>query len=129
MVPRVLADLLVLAHLAFIAFVVLGGLLVLRRGWVACLHLPAALWGVYVELSGGICPLTPLENRLRRRSGSEGYSGGFIEHHLLPLIYPAGLTRELQLALGLLVLLANLAIYGFVVQRRLARKRRRASVE
>ena len=129
MVDRILADVVVVAHLAFIAFVVLGGLLVLRRGWAACLHLPAAFWGVYVELSGGICPLTPLENRLRRLSGSEGYPGGFIEHHLLPLIYPAGLTRELQLALGLLVLLANLAIYGLVVRRRLARKRLRASVD
>jgi hypothetical protein len=126
-VHRVLADLLVIIHLAFILFVVLGGLLALRRWWLALLHLPTALWGVFIEVSGGFCPLTPLENEFRRLSGSGGYPGGFVEHYLLPLIYPAGLSREIQLVLALLVLLANLAIYGFVAHHWVARRRRLAA--
>jgi hypothetical protein len=121
-VDRVLANLLVIAHLAFILFAVLGGLLVLYRSWLCLVHLPAAAWGVFIELSGRICPLTPLENHFRRLSGSAGYRGGFVEHYLLPLIYPAGLTREVQLVLALGVLLGNLAVYGFVAHRRVRRR-------
>ena len=117
MFHRALADLLVVAHFCFIAFVLFGGLLALRRRWLAALHLPAAAWGVFIEVSGGACPLTPLENQLRRQSGAAGYSGGFIEHYLLPVIYPSGLTREIQLALALLVVLVNLAVYGLVARR------------
>jgi hypothetical protein len=105
------ADAVVLLHLAFIAFVVGGAALLWRWPRVALLHVPAALWGAYVELAGTYCPLTPLENRLRARAGG-AYSGGFVEHYLLPLIYPEALTRELQLLLGLFVVCLNLLLYG-----------------
>ncbi|MBL8326884.1 MAG: DUF2784 domain-containing protein [Rubrivivax sp.] len=117
-----LADALLVVHALFIAWVVLGALAVLRRAWLAWLHLPAAAWGVWIEWSGGICPLTPLETRLREAAGRAGYRGGFIEHHLAALIYPEGLTRELQIALGALVLVVNLALYGVVVGRCLRRR-------
>jgi len=106
-----LADAVLLAHLAFIALVVLGGLLVGRRPWLVWLHVPAALWGMSTEFFGVICPLTPLENSLRRLAGEAGYPGGFIEHYLTAVIYPQGLTREHQFVLGTLALLVNLAIY------------------
>ena len=111
------ADLVVVLHLAFILFVVAGGLLVLRWPRLAWAHLPVVAWGAGIELIGWICPLTPLENALRRAAGQAGYAGGFIEHYLMPLIYPAGLTREIQLALGLFVLVVNLAIYTVVALR------------
>ena len=107
----VMADLTVLAHLLFIFFVVFGGLLVWHRRWVAWVHLPAALWGALVELAGWVCPLTPLENRLRSAAGQSGYEGGFIDRLVTPVIYPPGLTREVQLGLGLAVIILNLAIY------------------
>jgi hypothetical protein len=111
---RLLADALVATHLAFIVFVVVGGLLVLRRrGW-AVLHLPAVAWGAFAEISGTLCPLTPLENALRLRAGDAGYAGGFIEHYLIPLVYPEALTPRLQVALGLVVIAVNLVVYAFV---------------
>ncbi len=112
------ADLLVLLHFGFILFVVFGGLLVLR--WRKCiwLHLPAVVWGAWIEFSGWICPLTPLENRLRRGAGAEGYSGGFIEEYLLAAIYPDALTRDMQIVLGVGVVLINLMIYGAIFFRR-----------
>jgi hypothetical protein len=113
-----LADLVVLAHLAFILFCALGGLFALRWPRVAWLHLPALAWGVGIELSGGVCPLTPLENRLRASAGGAGYAGGFIEHHLMPVIYPPGLTREAQLWLAAALALANAALYLAVWRRR-----------
>jgi hypothetical protein len=112
-----LADFVVVVHVAFVVFVIFGGLLVLRRPRLAWLHLPAAVWGVLIEFRGWICPLTPLENALRARGGEVGYSGGFIEHYLLPVLYPAGLTRNLQLVLGGLVLVLNVAVYAFVLAR------------
>ena len=112
-----LADAVVLLHAAFIAFVVLGGLLCLRWPRLVPLQLPAWLWGAYIELSGGTCPLTPLENRLRAAAGEAGYRGGFVEHHLLPLIYPAALTREIQWLLGGTVIAINLAVYAWLVWR------------
>lgn len=118
MLYSLLADAVLLFHFAFILFVGGGGLLWIwwRRGpW---LHLPIAAWGVWIELSGNICPLTPLENSLRRMAGEQGYSGGFIEHYLLPVIYPSGLTREVQLVIAALVLVLNVTIYGFVWMRR-----------
>lgn len=118
MIYRVLADLVVVVHLAFTAFVLLGGLLVLRWGWVALLHLPAAAWGVLIEFGGWICPLTPLENSLRMRGGQAGYGGGFVERYLLSVLYPDGLTRGVQIALGLLVLVVNVGVYGIVLWRR-----------
>lgn len=114
---RVLADFVVLVHGAFVVFVVLGGLLVLwniRWAWV---HLPAAIWGAWVEFGGKICPLTPLENQLRHLAGERGYTGGFIEHYIIPLMYPAELTRETQFVLGYVVLAVNLVIYGIAVAR------------
>lgn len=107
-----LADLVVIAHGLFIVFVVAGGLLALRWPRAAWVHLPAAVWGVLIEWAGWICPLTPLENTLRRAAGQAGYSGGFVERYLLPLIYPAGLTPAVQLWLGLVVLVVNVAIYA-----------------
>ena len=118
MLYRLLADLVVLTHLAFIIFAVLGGLLALRRrGW-AWLHVPAALWAVLVELAGWPCPLTPLENLLRLRAGLEGYQPGFVEHYIVTLIYPVSFTRSLQIILGTGVLAVNALIYALVIRRR-----------
>lgn len=111
------ADAVVLLHLAFIAFVLAGALLALRWPRIVWLHLPAALWGVVVEWTGWLCPLTPLENALRRAAGEPGYGGGFVERYIVPLIYPATLTRDTQLVLGAVVLLVNLAAYGLVYAR------------
>lgn len=118
MVFRALADLVVVAHLAFIAFVVIGGVLVRWRRRVALLHLPCALYGAAIEVGGWICPLTPLENRLRRLGGERGYSGGFIEHFLIPIIYPRALTPRAQVGLGVLVAVVNVAIYVWALRDR-----------
>ncbi|MEW6426931.1 MAG: DUF2784 domain-containing protein [Thermodesulfobacteriota bacterium] len=118
MLYRLLADLLVAVHLLFILFVLFGGLLALRWRPVVRLHLPAVCWGIVIEWSGWICPLTPLENRLRQKAGQAGYPGGFVEHYLLPVVYPEGLTREVQLVLGGLVLAVNLLVYGLILRRR-----------
>ena len=124
-----LADFVVVLHFLFVLFVVLGGLLVLRWPRVAWLHLPAAIWGAAIELAGGICPLTPLENSLRRQAGGTGYSGGFIEHYILPILYPSALTRDIQLILGLLVLAVNLGIYGYVAHRVIPSRARNLKTE
>jgi len=118
MAYRLAADAVVALHLAFIVFAVAGGLLVLRDRRVAWLHLPAVAWVVWLELTGALCPLTPLENALRQRAGAGGYSGGFIEHYLLPIIYPAGLTADVQTWLGAGALLLNVAIYAWAWRRR-----------
>ena len=114
MLYSILADAVLLFHLAFIVFVGAGGLLVLwwkRAMWV---HLPLAAWGVWIELSGDICPLTPLENWLRIRGGAAGYTGDFIGQYLLWLLYPSGLTREIQIILGAIVVGINIGIYGYL---------------
>lgn len=117
MPDRLVADLLLFVHGLFILFVLFGGLLGLqRRSWLI-LHLPAGIWGVWVEWSGRICPLTPLENRFRLRAGEQGYRGGFVEHYLLPVIYPDWLDRDWQWLLGGLALLINLVIYAVVFAR------------
>jgi hypothetical protein len=113
-----LADLVVVTHFLFVLFVLLGGLLVLRWPRLAYVHLPVAMYGALIELVGWICPLTPLEKRLRERAGLEGYEGGFVEHYILPVLYPSGLSRGVQLVLGGLVIGINVAIYGFVLRRR-----------
>lgn len=123
MLARLLADLVLVAHGAFIVFVVAGGLLALRWRWAPVVHLPAAAWGVLIEVSGGICPLTPLENRLRRAAGESGYAGGFVEHYLVPLVYPEALTYPIQLGLAAGVVAANALVYGIVVRRWRARRR------
>ena len=115
---RLAADAVLTLHLAFIVFVVCGGLLALRWRWVPWLHVPAALWGFFVEITGRICPLTPFENALRVQAGQGDYSGGFVEHYLLPVIYPVGLTRGTQLVLAGVVVAANLVVYGWLVRRR-----------
>lgn len=112
-----LAAVVVVAHLAFLVFVTLGALLALRWKRAPWLHVPALLWGSWIELTGGLCPLTPLENRLRQAAGESGYAGGFIEHYLLPIIYPAGLTHETQIALGVALILGNVALYVWIVRR------------
>lgn len=112
-----LADLVVVVHFAFVLFVVLGGLLVLRWSRVAYVHIPAAIWGAAIEFAGWVCPLTPLEQWLRRKAGDAAYAGGFIEHYILPLLYPSALTRTIQVSLGLLVLAINLLVYWYVIRR------------
>jgi Protein of Unknown function (DUF2784) len=118
MAYRILAELVVGLHVLFVVFVVAGGLLAIRWPWVAVVHLPAAVWGALIEFRGWICPLTPLEKSLRAAAGQAGYEGGFIEHYLLPVLYPAGLTRSVQLVLGSLVIVLNLGIYGVLLWRR-----------
>lgn len=108
------ADVVVLLHLGFIAFVVAGGALVLRWRAIVWVHVPAALWGAYVELANRVCPLTPLENWLRIRAGQQGYSGGFIERYVIPIVYPDGLDRDTQVVLGVLVVVVNVLVYGLV---------------
>lgn len=115
MLASIAADGVALLHLAFILFVALGGLLAFRLRKLAWLHVPAAIWGAVIEFTGGTCPLTPLENMLRRASGSAGYANGFIEHYVLPVIYPPGLTRDMQLALALGVIFLNALIYGLLL--------------
>jgi hypothetical protein len=113
-----LAVTVVAFHLAFIVFVVFGGLLLARWRRAPWIHLPAAVWGTVVELTGGVCPLTPLENRLREAAGSAAYPGSFIEHYLLDLVYPSGLTPKIQLGLGIAVVLVNVATYAWAWRRR-----------
>ena len=120
---RAAADLVLVVHLAFVLFVVLGGLLALRWRRVAWVHVPVALYGATIEFLGFVCPLTPLEIWLRRRGGEAGYEGGFIEHYITATLYPRGLTREIQLVLGTAVLVLNGIVY-FVWWRR-----RRSAVE
>ena len=113
----VLADLVILVHTSFIVFVLLGGLLAFRWRWMPLAHLPAVVWGAAVEFFGWVCPLTPLENLLRRAGGGAGYSVSFIERYLVPLVYPAELTRELQFLLGGSVVAVNAAVYFLVLRR------------
>lgn len=122
MIYRILADFVLVLHLGFVLFVVLGGLLVFRWPRVMYAHIPAALWGVIIEFMGWPCPLTPLEKHLRRLGGEAGYEGGFIEHYVMSLLYPGGLSRLHQLILGLAVLALNLVIYWRVFRRRRAAK-------
>jgi hypothetical protein len=117
MMARLLADAVLLLHLGFIVWVGAGGLAVLRWPRLAFLHLPAVLWGAGIEFTGAICPLTPLENALRRQAGEAGYAGGFIEHYLLPLIYPDALTETVEWLLGALVLAINGPIYWMLWRR------------
>ena len=116
---RLAADAVVVAHGAFILFAVLGGLLALRRRWLALLHLPAVAWALFIEATGQVCPLTPLEVSLRVAAGDAGYDGGFVEHYLIPIIYPAGLTRDVQFILAAFLLAVNLAVYALVLRRSL----------
>ena len=117
MIYRLLADLVFLAHAAFVVFVVFGGVAVWWRPKLAWLHVPAFAWGALIEFAGWICPLAPWEQSLRRLAGEKGYSGGFVEHYLFPLLYPEGLTRNVQIALGVLVLMINAVAYALILHR------------
>ena len=120
MLARIAADAVLVVHLAFVLFVVVGGLLVLRWPKLAWVHVPAAIWGALVELSGWVCPLTPLEIALREAAGEAAYRGDFLQHYLLALIYPESLTRAMQVAFGSLVVLINAAVYAIVWRRKRA---------
>ena len=122
MLDRLAADAVVALHLAFVVFAAVGGLLAWRRLAYAWVHLPALAWAAYVEFSGTICPLTPLENRLRRGAGDAGYSGGFVEHYVLPVLYPAGLTPDAQAWIGAALVALNVAIYAVALARARPRK-------
>jgi len=116
-VLRLAADVLVAVHAAFVVYVTLGGLLVLRWPRTAWAHVPAVIWGITIEFGGWVCPLTPIENHLRQRGGSAGYEGDFIEHYVLPLLYPVSLTRSSQMLLGSLALIVNAAVYWRLLNR------------
>lgn len=120
MIYRAMADGVLILHLAFLLFVLLGGFAVHRWSRVAWLHVPAALWGILIEYAGWICPLTPLEVSLRRLGGQVGYAGGFIEHYVTAVLYPAGLTRRVQWMLATVALVVNLYAYARVIRRRRA---------
>ena len=114
----IFADIVLLVHLAFVIFAVLGAILILWRRWIVCLHIPAFLWAIWIEVSGGICPLTPLENWLRIKGGRGAYEGDFVAAYLMPILYPAGLTHKIQIILAMMVIGINVAIYGFVAYKR-----------
>ena len=113
MTERALADVVVVLHSLFVIFALLGGALVLWRPFIAIVHLPAAAWAAWVEFTGTICPLTPLENYWRAGAGAAGYNGGFVEHYLIPALYPDGLTPAMQIVFGLVVVVVNASLYGF----------------
>ena len=117
MLFRLAADAVLVAHLGFIVFAALGALLALRWRWMPLLQLPAAAWGIFVEATGRSCPLTVLENALRVRAGADGYGGSFVEHYLLAVIYPEGLTPAIQLALAAMIVALNGALYAFILFR------------
>ncbi len=118
MTYRILADLVLVAHGLFVAFVMFGGLLALWRPRIAYWHLPALVWGAMVIGMGWICPLTPLEVSLRQQAGQQGYAGGFIEHYVLGLIYPEGITRTTQIVLAALLIVGNIVVYTLWARRR-----------
>lgn len=118
MLYSLLADVVVVLHLLFVAFVLFGGLLVQRWPLASWVHLPTVLWAALIELFGWVCPLTPLENWLRGRAGGRGYEGGFVEHYIIPVLYPGELTREIQVVLAAVVIVVNVVVYALVLRRR-----------
>ena len=120
MIYLLIADIVLVVHLAFVVFVVTGGFLTWRRPWIALIHLPAALWGALVEFTGWLCPLTPLEQWLRQAGGKAGYEGDFLGRYLLPLLYPLELTREVQIGLGVIVVVVNIFAYGWMLRKKFA---------
>ncbi len=117
MTPGVLADLVLGVHAAFVLFVAVGGLLAVRWGWIVWAHLPCAAWGAWISLVGGVCPLTPLENRLRRQAGEAAYETTFLDRYVAPILYPDGLSREIQVGMGVAVLVLNAALYLWLWRR------------
>ncbi len=126
MIYRILADLIVILHLLFIAFALLGGLSVIWRRYLIFVHLPAAIWVSLISFKGWICPLTPLENHLRNAAGSKGYTEGFVEHYVIPIVYPVNLTSDIQMVFGVIALVINIFIYALVSHRRLKKKIRKS---
>ena len=118
MIAGLAAEMIVLVHLGFIVFVALGGFLVIKWHNIAFLHIPCTLWGVLIAFCGWICPLTPLEMHFRKLAGIAGYDGGFIDHYVMPIVYPAGLTRRMQIAFGVTLLVVNLLVYARVLVNR-----------
>jgi hypothetical protein len=127
MIAGLTADLIVIVHLGFILFAALGGILVAKWPTIACLHLPCASWSVLIAFGGWICPLTPLEMHFRQLAGQAGYDGSFIDHYVMPLIYPDGLTREMQIAFGVILLIVNGCVYGRLLVRWSRERRGRAA--
>ncbi len=127
MIYALAADFVVAVHFAFIVLVAIGGFLALIWRWVAFVHIPAAIWGAAISLFGGLCPLTPLERHFRIAAGQHGYDGGFIDHYLLAVIYPAGLDRTMQISIGVLVIGINLALYAILVYRTMRARNKNAA--
>ena len=123
MIFSLLADLVILLHFGFIIFVVLGGLLVLKWSWIKFIHIPAAIYGALIEIESWVCPLTPLEVRLKMKAGEQIYEGGFIEHYIMPLIYPPGINRRIQIILASVVIIINIGIYGYILYRNNQKKK------
>jgi len=123
MLYQMLADIVFSIHFAFIIFVIFGGFMVLRWRWLMWFHIPAAIWGALIEFAGWICPLTPLENHLRMKGGAAGYQSSFVEHYIIPLIYPEALTRSTQVMFGLFVLIINMCIYGWMIYKQFLKRR------
>jgi Protein of Unknown function (DUF2784) len=113
---QIVASGLVLLHLGFVGFVVAGGLVCLKWHRVIWIHIPAVIWGIAIELTGWICPLTPLENYLRQKAGEQAYTNDFVFHYLMPILYPETLTRKIQLLMGLVVALINIAVYAYIIR-------------
>ena len=112
---QLLADTVVLIHIAFVVFAVVGGVLAMKWRWVCLVYLPAVLWAAWIEFTSGICPLTPLENWLRSNAGQRGYQGGFIEHYIMPVLYPSAMDSRIQIMLGVLVVSVNVVVYGYLL--------------
>ena len=112
-----LADITVIIHFAFVLFVLFGALLLLKWPRLIWAHLPCLIWGLIVEFTGWLCPLTPLENHFRAAAGLELYSGDFVMQYIMPVLYPQNLTRDLQIIFGLIVLVLNTVIYAYLVRR------------
>jgi hypothetical protein len=119
----IFSDIVVLIHLTFVIFAVLGAGLIIWRRWIIWLHIPAFLWAIWIECTGGICPLTPLENWLRIKGGQGAYEGDFVATYLLPVLYPAGLTRNAQIILAMMAIVINVSIYGTIFYKRSRKKR------
>ncbi|MBU2622644.1 MAG: DUF2784 domain-containing protein [Proteobacteria bacterium] len=122
MLLKMAADIIVLVHLMFIVFVVTGGFFVLKWPKIAWLHIPAVIWGALIEFAGWVCPLTPVENSLREAGGKAAYQSEFINHYIIPVIYPAGLTREIQFVMGCIVIVLNVLIYGMLIVKKVRKE-------
>jgi len=124
LVYLILTDLVIIIHVLFVIFALLVGLLLIARRYLIVVHLPAAIWASLIGFMGWTCPLTPLENYLRNTAGADGYTGGFVEHYLMPILYPVGITANIQIALGIFVVFFNIGIYTFVYYKHIVKRDR-----